>query len=135
LGWTMRPDPSAFLRRLAGVLDPRSGLAVVQTGSLRSRRAAAAWLTSPWLVGRAPFPRRRLPDQCPGGARPTGRTRPVGHAHVGRGGRAEHSPGPGPAGAPPAARARRRPASRPADRAGDPPMGDVGWIDDQGRLF
>jgi acyl-CoA synthetase (AMP-forming)/AMP-acid ligase II len=46
------PDPAAPARRLGAILDPRTGLAVARTGVITPRRAAAAWLTTPWLVGR-----------------------------------------------------------------------------------
>ncbi len=45
-------DPFRFLRRVAGALDPRAGLAVVRTGAVSPLRATAAWLTTPWLIGR-----------------------------------------------------------------------------------
>jgi acyl-CoA synthetase (AMP-forming)/AMP-acid ligase II len=48
----MESNPLRFLRRVADVLDPRSGLAVARTGAVTPRRVAAAWLTAPWLLGR-----------------------------------------------------------------------------------
>jgi hypothetical protein len=45
-------DVVALARRFRSVLDPRTGLAIARTGVLTPRRAAAAWMTSPWLVGR-----------------------------------------------------------------------------------
>jgi fatty-acyl-CoA synthase len=47
-----RLEPAAFARRVGAILDPRTGLAVARTGAITPRRAAAAWLTAPWLAGR-----------------------------------------------------------------------------------
>ncbi len=47
-----RIDARELARRVATVLDPRMGMAVARTGVITPRRAAAAWLASPWLVGR-----------------------------------------------------------------------------------
>src|SRR5436190_23759259 len=47
-----RMDPGGLARRAATLLDPRTGLAVARTGVVTPRRAAAAWLASPWLLGR-----------------------------------------------------------------------------------